>query len=312
MASPAVPALVAAAEMAAIELFASVRAWRDFLEVNRYSPDTIQNYYRYVRAILFDIGVDRGLDPTEITEEVFTRYLLELNPHAPTRETIIAAAKSYWKYATRRGIYPENPAGEIRNRTTPAKPANPLTEEELVRVLVATSWADLSGRRAWTLLLQLETGARVSSLAAILEEDVPRDPQPGRYVHFRFAKNNRPYSLPLTPLAVIAVRELQAWDGFRHRPTLIGVNKKAIADWYKRAAVAAGVPRAKQGTHCLRDTFATNLAERNDVPIQVILKALNHADYRSLHRYLLARDPLLEAAFEQPSFGEHTTRAESA
>ena len=68
-------------------------------------------------------------------------------------------------------------------------------------------------RRGWAMMLALETGARVTSLASVRREDVHVDDPNGPWIYFATTKFDKPYELPLTRAGAIACRHLLVGEG---------------------------------------------------------------------------------------------------
>lgn len=272
--------------------FLLVRQWGDFLRARHLSEAT-QRCYRYHLLRFF---ADVLIDPDELTEDDVTAYLASRDGRGQSIQQVLRALKSYYGWAVRRGFHEQNPAEAIRYRQSRTSIAWPLTDEEFRRVVIAAAWR--SARRAWAIILTLETGARIGSMVGLEAEDVPTEP--GRLIYFRRTKGNRPYGVPLSPLAAVAARELLASRN-GHR-TLLGVAANTLWTWYRQAALDAALPRRKSKPHALRQTFGTVMLERTRNP-RLVADLLNHADLSQLHRYTVATDRSKRGALAEPVLG---------
>lgn len=271
-------------------MFAALRRWDDFLAASGRAEDTRRSY----RYHLLRFFADTLIDPAEVTEDTITAYLVSIRQKGQTVQFMLRALKSYYGWAERRGVHPCNPASEIRFKRPKYPPAVALDEEEFTRVVIAA--AVRHPKRAWAIILTLETGGRIGSVAAVRPDDAASEA--GELLRFHKAKGDRPYAVPLSPLAAEAVRELRAWSN----GTLIGVTKQTIWSWYHRAAIDADLPLGKRHPHVLRDTFATNLLVKG-WDVRVVQELLNHADLSQMHRYAAVTDKRKRAALASPSFG---------
>jgi integrase/recombinase XerD len=270
-------------------MFDALRRWDNFLAVQGLSPETRRSYRYHFLRFLADVMVD----PAEVQEDDITTYLAAISRRGTTVQQILRALKSYYPWAVRRGLCPVNPAEALKFRTPRVGQTLSLSLEEVTRLVVAAS---LWPRRAWAILLLLETGARIGSMAAVAPGDTGTEP--GELIFFRVAKYGRPYAVPLSPIASDAVKALLPGAN----GTLIGVRKETIWRWTHEAAVLAGLPEGKRHPHVLRHTFATN-ALRKGVNSRVLQELLNHTDLTQMARYVAVTDPEKVAAVARPSFG---------
>ncbi len=265
--------------------------WRDWLSTE-VAESTAEEY----ESALLRFFRRSRTTPDRLTEEQVTGYLRSINPKGPAAQLCLRSLKSYYRWACRRGVHHDNPVAELRYRSPKYPPVVVLTQQEYASIVAA---AGRHGeRRAWTLVLLLETGARIGSLAGVTVADVGT--QPGDLIRFRTAKGDRPYAVPLSILAAEAVRGLLADTAPRIHPTLIGVHKVTIWRWFHDAAIEAGLPPGKRHSHLARHTAATDLYRRTKDPL-LVKKFLNHADLSTIHRYAdVTQDEL--AAELRPGF----------
>lgn len=269
--------------------------WQDWLGAQGMSAETREQY---------DSALVRFFRRTRTTPEVLTegdvvRYLRRIDPRGSAAQLYVRALKSYYRWATRPQVqvHDHNPVVDLRVRARKYLPPDFYTEEEYARIVASA--ARRSERRAWTILLLLETGARIGSLAEVRAGDVGTEP--GQFIHFRVAKGDRPYRVPLSPSAAHAVRELLAYQGPKPRDALVGVHKVTIWRWFHEAAVDAGFPPGRRHPHLARHTAATNLYGRTRDPL-LVKTFLNHADLSLIHRYAALVDDDLRRALSVDSF----------
>jgi integrase len=272
-------------------MFDALRRWDNFLQAEGLSPDTRRAYRYHLLRFLADAMVS----PEEVTEDDITEFLSLIRQRGRQVDMFLRALKSFYAWALRRGIVEVNPADAVGFKKSRRQPAQSLTEEEFTRVVIAAAWH--CPQRAWAIILLLETGARIGSMAAVLPEDTGTEA--GQLIRFRVAKGDRPYAVPLSPLAAEAVRELLSSAD----ETLIGVRKESLWRWFHEAALEAGLAPGKRHPHILRDTFATNLFARKGVNARVVQDLLNHSDLTQMARYVAVTDPEKFAAMAEASFG---------
>lgn len=273
--------------------FRAVARWRDFLEASEMSPVTVSGY----RYHLLRFFADTLVPPEAVTEDDVARYLSSIRQEGKGVQQTLRALKSFYGWATRRGVYPVDPASAFRFKEPKRPPPIALSPNEIQQVLAAAKGRH--PKRAWTIVLGLETGARIGSLAGVTPDDAGR--QAGELIHFRIAKGNRPYAVPLSPAGARAVRELLPYSN----GTLVGVKKGSIWAWYHEAAVAVGLPPRKLRAHIMRDTFATALLMRG-VDVRTVQELLNHADLSQIHRYVAVTDARRREAVGESVSGDFT------
>jgi len=154
----------------AVSAFQAIAEWLDFLAANGLSDTTVEGY----GSALVKMCVRLRLEPAEISETILMTYLRSRNPKGPSAEQIKSAAKSYFRWATRRGHQEEDPALELRYRKPKYPPAVALSRSEYGRAMEELRLHQ-DPRRAWTVSLLLETGARIGSMAAVTPDDVGRN-----------------------------------------------------------------------------------------------------------------------------------------
>jgi integrase len=271
-------------------MFDALRRWDNYLQASGLTSDTRRNYrYHFVRFV-----ADTMLDPAEVTEDDVTEYLAGIDQRGQTVQQMLRALKSYYAWAVRRKIHAANPADAIKFKNRRRMPAKSFTREELMQLFLAA--ANRDQRRAWAIILLVETGARIGSMEAVRPGDVGTEA--GQLIHFRKVKHDRPYALPLSPLAAEAVRELLPGSN----GTLLGVSRRTLWRWFHDAAVDAGFPEGKRNAHLARDTAATLLYQQTK-NARLVQDFLNHADLSQLHRYVATTNEELRAALARSLAG---------
>lgn len=267
--------------------------WRDWL-ATEVADSTAEEY----EAAVLRFFRRSRTTPDRLTEEQVAAYLRSLDPRGPSAQMCLRGLKSYYRWACRRGVHNADPVADLRFRPPKYPPPVTLTEREYTAIVEAARRR--SPRRAWTIVLLLETGARIGSLAAVTAADVGTEA--GELIRFRVAKGDRPYAVSLSIPAAEAVRHLLVDPTPRSQPTLVGVCKTTIWSWFHEAAIEAGLPPGKRHPHLARSTAATNLYKRTKDPL-LVKKFLNHANLSTIHRYAEAGQEELAEAVLPGSFG---------
>ena len=146
--------------------------------------------------------------------------------------------------------------------------------------------------------LMYATGARVGSLVGVLPEDVYTAPSGRQWIHFRVAKGDRPYDVPLNRLGRAAAARLVDLRGYQpphamaRRQTLVGVGDETVWEWVHRASEASGI---KAWPHLLRHAFATDLAQVDD---RTWAALMNQRDAKLRTRYAAPKNDLMESAVD--------------
>ncbi len=203
----------------------------------------------------------------------------------------LAAVRSFFRYAVKRGWTPENPASVVATPKQERRVPSFLTEEEMAGLLeMPPSEEPLDLRDKAVLELLYATGIRVSELVGINLEDVHLGE---RLVRVRGkGKKER-----IVPFGVIARERLRSY--MKARPELLGertgeyalfLNYKGrrittrsverIVDKYIRLTAV----RRKISPHSLRHSFASHLLSRG-ADLRVIQELLGHESLATTQKY---------------------------
>jgi site-specific recombinase XerD len=226
---------------------------------------------------------DSLLDLHSVTEDDVVAYLADLPAKGALRGMVLRALRSYYGFAEDRE-WCVSPVGRLRPKREKYGPAPSLSDDELTRLVIAA--AARSERRAWILLLLYATGARADSLCQVRREDVQ-----GGAIHFRVAKGDRPYSVPLGHVgreATAALLEDPRPGGF-----LIGIQYGRLYEIVRQAGRDSGV---HVWPHLLRHTFSTKVARATDP--RTWQELMNHADLSQFRRYVATDEERTRAAVE--------------
>jgi site-specific recombinase XerD len=268
--------------------FQLLKRWSDWMEVSgRYSAKTRHAYRRYVISFLADTLIPLE----ETTEDDVVGYLADLPANGDMRGAMLRALRCFYGWAADRGM--PNPVIRLKVPRKKYGAAPFLEAEDLERLFEA---ADMDPRARPTLELMFATGARLGSITEVMPGDVDLAK---RVIHFRVAKGDRPYSVPLGARgygAVMGLLELIEWKpkmASIRRPTLIGVGPGTVQRWVSEAGEKIGV---RAHCHLLRHTFAERICNDPAVPALIAAELLNHVDTSLLRRYASGRSELQRSA----------------
>lgn len=250
--------------------------------------ETTRHKYRYeLLCFAADYAYIAGVDPIGATEQEITRYVVSLPAQGRKRGDAARALKAWfgWLEGRHRSDSPATSLRIPRDRPTPAPELSPDAERRLLRAAFRQE-----PRRAWSMMLALATGARVSSLVEIRRVDVHLDDSAGPWLWFRTAKGSRPYAVPLSTRGRMAARHLLELG---HDP-IVGVGAARFRQWVHAAEQSAHLDRV--WPHLFRHTFASKVARSGDV--EAWRRLMNHADLSQWPRYVRAGDERLRAALE--------------
>lgn len=236
-----------------------LRQFDDFMEATGLSSST-RHTYRYQLVLLWcDFLLDVGLEVQTVSSALLDRYLADMNPHGSKRGDAMRAMKAFFVWGEDR-IRPDNPAAHMKVPRARVGDAPDLSDEYIRRLLRALFHRD--PRRGWATMLCFATGCRVGSLVAVVPTDV--DLRRER-ITFRVAKNDRPYTVPLVGLGLVAARHLVAEILSPSDATLVGVGAARFAASVSRLANPSRV--SSPGPPGGNDTMRGRRGD--DIPVMV-------------------------------------------
>lgn len=280
------------------------------------NPHTVAAYRDSFRLLFGYIAQTTGKSPAELDFEDLDAatvggFLAHLERDrgvgAATRNARLAALRSLFRFAAFR--HPEHAATIARVLAIPAKRGDRqlvtfLTRPEIDALLAAPDRSRWTGRRDHALLvLDVQTGLRVSELAAVRSADL----HTGRGPHVRVqGKGRKERITPLTSHSVITVRAWLAERAGRPDdpvfpspsggPLSRDAIRKLVVRHARAAAGACPALSAKHvGVHTLRHSCAMNLLH-SGVDLTTIALWLGHEDLRTVQHYLHADLALKEQA----------------
>jgi site-specific recombinase XerD len=262
-----------------------------YLELAGRSPVTRGTYRYELTRFWCDYAFSRGDVLGQDTHSI-NAYLLGLPSQGEKRRSAIRSLRAFYKWLTKQDWFLSDPTEDLKEPKVTRASAPDIPREELRKILrAAFRWPRYEGpyllpgfdrRRGWSILLAIETGARLQSLANVRREDIHLDDPKGAYVYFRVAKGNKPYELALTRPAAMACKNLLRLG---HDP-ILGVGGAQFRHWLQQATTEAKVDR-RVYPHLLRHYFSHRVAEKavKAGRLEVWRQSLNHADLSQFPRY---------------------------
>jgi len=259
------------------------------------SPHTLRGYtadlaefHRFMRAT--KVGGWEDVDARALRG-----YLAWLHGRGLARTSIarkLAAVRSCFRFLTRRGVLPANPARHVRTPRLGRRLPSFLPKDESKDLLDATFEDTDAGRRDRALLeLLYACGLRVAECCGLDLEDVDRRHGTVRVL----GKGNRERMVPVGDAALAALEQYLGGRGaylsargaaagplFRN-PRGERLTTRSVHRIVGRRARAAGIAR-RVTPHTLRHTFATHLLGEG-ADLRLIQELLGHRRLSTTQRY---------------------------
>lgn len=280
--------------MSSPEDLALVDAFLEHLTLERRLSEHTARAYRNDLEGLAEFLSRAGLSLAEATYPMLRRWLANLSTRGYAPATIArrsASIRSFYRFATRRGLVDGDPASRLLSPKVPKLLPAVLRPPDAVALVEAPTDEDAWGARDRAILeLLYASGVRVSELCGLDLGDADVDRRRVRVM----GKGGKERDLPLGDLAADA---LVAYLVFRpslplrsageralflnHRGKRVGTRDvRALVEKYR--AIALGDRRASP--HTLRHSFATHLME-GGADIRAVQELLGHANLAVTQRY---------------------------
>jgi tyrosine recombinase XerC len=260
----------------------------------RLSPRTVEAYGQDLHA-LSEFLERSGTDLRGATYRLLRRWLAHLSTRGYARSTIArraAAVRTFYRFASRRGIVEKNPATLLISPKLGSRLPSVLKPGEAEALIEAPVSDDPWSWRDRALLeLLYSSGLRVSEACGVDLLDVDLDRGRVRVL----GKGGKEREVPLGEAAADALRTFvdryrdQAPPGegdpealFRNRrgKRLSARDARAVVEKYRRMVLSG----RRVSPHTLRHSFATHLME-GGADIRAVQELLGHSSLSSTQRY---------------------------
>lgn len=261
---------------------------------------TVEAYRRDLEAFAEFLGAHGISSAPEVTPQNVIVYLSKLKSADYASASIhraLIAIKVFFRFLTREGVVPTNPALYLESPKLWQLIPEVLTCEEVEALLKQPDTVTMNGARDKAILeILYASGLRVSELCLLdlhsVEDTTVRV----------MGKGSKERIVPVGEEAIRAVdRYLGFRDGSDEKALFIRGNGKRIDRFFvwkmiKDYAKGAGIVK-DISPHTLRHSFATHLLD-NGADLRIIQEMLGHATISSTERYTHVSRTRLQDAFE--------------
>jgi site-specific recombinase XerD len=291
----------------------ALQAFLAALRGRNASPRTIEEYRRNAGEFLAFLA-DRGVDwrsPDRVSVRAYLGVLADRGLAPSTVAGRLAAVRSLYRHALRRGRIERDPLVGVRAPRRPARLPRVLSVEEAERLVTAPAMKvprdEALGRRDAAMLeLLYATGMRISELAGLTLDRVDLAGRRLRVI----GKGNKERQLLFGAPAATALRHYLEVA----RPVLAARSEAGGAAVFLNAAgrplsargarlvidrwvTAVGAP-SRTSPHTLRHSFATHLLE-GGADLRVVQELLGHANLQTTQVYTHLSDAALRTAYRR-------------
>jgi integrase/recombinase XerD len=266
----------------------------DFLSYLEFERGLSRNTLDAYRNDLAHYGAwlqDGGRDALTVSAEDLAAFVREMDGAPATVQRRIACLRSFHRHLRRRGLVAADPAAGLSAPREPRRLPQPLTREEVARLLAQPAGDSPAALRDRALLeLMYACGLRASEAIALELSDVDLR-------HGVLRARGRGPRERLVPIGTAAARALATYLG-RGRSRLIGerlesrlfvnhrgtgLTRQGLYKIVRRHAKAAGLD-GRMSPHTLRHTFAVHLLA-GGCDLRSLQEMLGHADLATTQLY---------------------------
>ena len=270
------------------------------------SSNTLQSYKRDLKQFRQYLEY-KDAHYNKIDEEFMNGYIKDLEEEGKKSSTIlraIAAIRSFYQFALKKGKIKKDPTEKIHSPKIEKRVPNILTTKEVEKLLNQPKDVDVKGIRDKTMLeFAYATGMRVTEIISLNIEDVNLEEG---FVTCRHGGKQR--NIPLGKMALKALREYieksrdKLIKDSDENSLFVNINGRRltrqgfwkIIKYYKEQAHID-----KDITpHVLRHSFATHLLQ-NGADIKAIQVMLGHTDIASTQVYMQFQDEEIKNAYKK-------------
>ena len=289
----------------------AIQGFLRYLRIERNSSEHTLKSYKDDFASFNEYLNDRvgtELSPEEITIPVLRGYVTYLHECQYARTTIarrLACMRSFFRYTTREGLTPTNPAKALRTPRVGRKLPNFLTAEDIVKLLEAPPANTTAGLRDRAILETMySAGLRVAELVGVNVDDWDRE---ANILRIRGkGKKER-----ITPVGTYAAKALDRWMEVRvESPTGKPQEVSAIfLNKFGKRLTTRSIGRLLEGhiatcqlqqkvsPHTLRHTFATHLLD-GGADLRSVQELLGHKSLTTTQIYTHVSTRRLKETYE--------------
>lgn len=289
----------------------AIQGFLRYLRIERNSSEHTLKSYKDDFASFNEYLNDRvgtELLPEEITIPVLRGYVTYLHECQYARTTIarrLACMRSFFRYTTREGLTPTNPAKALRTPRVGRKLPNFLTAEDVVKLLEAPPANTTAGLRDRAILETMySAGLRVAELVGVNVDDWDRE---ANILRIRGkGKKER-----ITPVGTYAAKALDRWMEVRvESPTGKPQEVAAIfLNKFGKRLTTRSIGRLLEGhiatcqlqqkvsPHTLRHTFATHLLD-GGADLRSVQELLGHKSLTTTQIYTHVSTRRLKETYE--------------
>ncbi len=289
----------------------AIQGFLRYLRIERNSSEHTLKSYKddfnsFCEYLTERVGVEPP--PDQITIPVLRGYVTYLHECQYARTTIarrLACLRSFFRYTTREGITPNNPAKALRTPRVGRKLPNFLTTEDIVKLLEAPPANTTAGLRDRAILeVMYSAGLRVAELVGVNVEDWDRD---ANILRIRGkGKKER-----ITPIGTFAAKALDNWMEVRVQSPTGKPNEVAaiFLNKFGKRLTTRSIGRFLEGhivtchlqqhvsPHTLRHTFATHLLD-GGADLRSVQELLGHKSLTTTQIYTHVSTRRLKETYE--------------
>ncbi len=288
----------------------SIETFLNYIAVERgLSSNTVAAYRNDLTQLADHLGAGEGrAGPRDgwraVDEQAITAYVVYLHRQGyagATRARKVAATRSFFGFLQEEGLIPRNPAENLRSPSAGRSLPEPLTVEEIDRLLAATGGSAPEPVRDRAMLeLIYATGMRVSELVGL---DMDHVELSQGFVRC-FGKGSKERLIPIHPQAVGVMKryleEARPKLAARRLGPAVFLNRRGKrmtrqGFWLilRKYAGQAGI-ESRITPHTIRHSFATHLL-RGGASLRHVQELLGHASVTTTQIYThLTREHLRE------------------
>lgn len=251
-------------------------------EARHVAPVTLQKLRYTLEVQLIAYAKDKGLRYLwEFDVDRIRDFRATWTNNAPiTAVKRLERVRSFFKFCQASGWITTNPAAGVKPPKVTSPPTMPFDAKEVAKIVAGCDEFSVHGRykeqnrtRVKALvLLMLNSGLRIGDAVLLKRERLVN----GR-VFLRTQKTGTPVYLPLPPVVLSALEELEEVHPEYYFWTGTGTPKSALSVWDRTLRRLFEIADIKGGhSHRFRDTFAVSLLEKG-VPIEDVAILLGHS-----------------------------------